>query len=86
MRSFATSEVRLGLIPATIGPYVVRAIGSRWARRLFQTAERITAAQAEKIGLVHEAVDADELDARVEAITADLLGGSAAGCRRLPRN
>jgi methylglutaconyl-CoA hydratase len=73
---FAASEVRLGLIPATISPYVVRAMGPRWARRLFQTAERITAAQAEKIGLIHESVDADTLDARVEAITADLLAGA----------
>ena len=73
---FAASEVRLGLIPATIGPYVVRAIGARWARRLFQTAERITAAQAEKIGLVHETVEADAFDARVESIVSDLLAGA----------
>jgi methylglutaconyl-CoA hydratase len=72
---FAVSEVRLGLIPATIGPYVVRAIGARWARRLFQTAERITAEQAEKIGLVHEAVEPDALDARVDAVVGDLLEG-----------
>jgi methylglutaconyl-CoA hydratase len=75
---FAASEVRLGLIPATIAPYVVRAIGQRWARRLFQTAERIPAAQAERIGLVHEAVEADELDVRVEAIVNDLLMGAPA--------
>jgi methylglutaconyl-CoA hydratase len=75
---FAASEVRLGLIPATIAPYVVRAVGQRWARRLFQTAERITAAQAEKIGLVHEAVGADELDARVEAVVNELLMGAPA--------
>ena len=73
---FAASEVRLGLIPATIGPYVVRAIGARWARRLFQTAERIAAAQAERIGLVHEAVDPDAVDPRVEAIVNDLLAGA----------
>ena len=73
---FAASEVRLGLIPATIAPYVVRAVGQRWARRLFQTAERITAAQAEKIGLVHEAVERERLDARVEAVVNDLLMGA----------
>jgi methylglutaconyl-CoA hydratase len=73
---FSASEVRLGLIPATIGPYVVRAIGARWARRLFQTAERIGAAEAERIGLVHEAVEADALDARVETIVNDLLAGA----------
>jgi methylglutaconyl-CoA hydratase len=71
---FAASEVRLGLIPATIGPYVVRAIGARWARRLFQTAERIVAPQAQKIGLIHEVVDG--LDARVEAIISDLVAGA----------
>jgi methylglutaconyl-CoA hydratase len=73
---FAASEVRLGLIPATIGPYVVRAIGARWARRLFQTAERITAVQAERLGLVHECVEADKLDARVDALIAELLAGA----------
>lgn len=73
---FSAAEVRLGLIPATIGPYVVRAIGARWARRLFQTAERIPAAQAEKIGLVHEAVEPDALDTRVEAIVGELLAGA----------
>ncbi len=51
---FAASEVRLGLIPSTIAPYVLRAIGPRQARRLFQTGERIDAAQAQRIGLVHE--------------------------------
>jgi methylglutaconyl-CoA hydratase len=73
---FAASEVRLGLIPATIGPYVVRAIGGRWARRLFQTGERITAEQAEKIGLVHETVETEVLDGRVESIVNDLLAGA----------
>lgn len=73
---FAASEVRLGLIPATIGPYVVKAIGARWARRLFQTAERITAVQAEKIGLVHENVEPDALDARVDTLVNDLLAGA----------
>lgn len=75
---FAASEVRLGLIPATIGPYVVRAIGARWARRLFQTAERIHAAQAERIGLIHEAVAHEALDARVDALVEDLLAGAPA--------
>jgi methylglutaconyl-CoA hydratase len=73
---FAASEVRLGLIPATIGPYVVQAIGARWARRLFQTAERISATQAEKIGLVHETADPEELDARVQSVIDNLLVGA----------
>jgi methylglutaconyl-CoA hydratase len=73
---FAASEVRLGLIPATIGPYVVQTIGARWARRLFLTGERITSAQAEKIGLVHEAVAPEELDARVDGVIENLLAGA----------
>ena len=73
---FATSEVRLGLIPSTIAPYVLRAIGPRQALRLFQTAERIDAAQAEKIGLVHEAVAPEQLDHRVDAVVRDLLAGA----------
>lgn len=53
---FATSEVRLGIIPATISPYVLRAIGARQALRYFQAGERIDAARAREIGLVHEVV------------------------------
>lgn len=73
---FAASEVRLGLIPATIAPYVLRAIGSRWARRLFLTGERITAAQAEDLGLIHEVVAPDQLEVRVESIARELLAGA----------
>lgn len=73
---FATSEVRLGLIPATIGPYVVRAIGVRWARRLFQTGERISAKRAEMIGLVHDCVEPEMLDGCVGEIVNDLLSGA----------
>ena len=73
---FAASEVRLGLIPATIGPYVVQAIGARWARRLFLTGERIEAAPAQKIGLVHESVETEELDAKVDAVIGNLLAGA----------
>lgn len=54
---FALSEVRLGLIPATIAPYVLRAIGTRQARRYFQTGERFGSQQAHHLGLVHEIVD-----------------------------
>ena len=73
---FATSEVRLGLIPATIGPYVLQAIGARWARRIFLTGERLSATQAEKIALVHEAVGPEELDAKVDAAIENLLAGA----------
>jgi methylglutaconyl-CoA hydratase len=58
---FSLSEVRLGLIPATISPYVVRKIGEGNARRYFLTGEVFEAADAEKLGLVHEVVPVDEL-------------------------
>ena len=72
---FALSEVRLGLIPATIGPYVVRAVGARVARRLFVTAERIPASEAHRLGLVHEVVAARDLDQAIERFLADILAG-----------
>lgn len=57
---FALSEVKLGLIPATIAPYVIAAIGPRYARRYFQTGERFSGTQAHAIGLVHELADVVE--------------------------
>lgn len=72
---FATSEVKFGLIPATIGPYVLRAIGARQAQRYFQTAERIDAARALQIGLVHEVTGEAALDARIAEITMALRAG-----------
>jgi methylglutaconyl-CoA hydratase len=75
--TFTFSEVKLGLIPATIGPYVVEAIGARHARRYFITAERFDAAEAYRIGLVHDlTASVEELDGRVnELLGALLLGG-----------
>lgn len=70
---FALSEVRLGLIPAVISPYVIAAIGPRQARRYFQSAEVIPAARAREIGLVHEVVPAADLAARGELLLATLL-------------
>mgnify|MGYP003412251680 CR=1 FL=1 len=76
---FATSEVRLGLTPSTISPYVIRAIGARQASRYFLTAERISAHQALQMGLAHEVGDAGVLDAQVnEIVQALLLGGPEA--------
>lgn len=72
---FATSEVKFGIIPSAISPYVIRAIGERQAYRYFQTAERISAARAVEIGLAHEVAAADELDAKVQMIAAALLTG-----------
>lgn len=73
--TFATSEVRFGLIPATIGPYVLRAIGARQASRYFLTAERIDARRAWELGLVHELVEPEALDARVQEVVSALLAG-----------
>jgi methylglutaconyl-CoA hydratase len=70
---FAFSEGKLGLIPATIGPYVVEAIGARHARRYFVTAERFTAAEAYRIGLVHDIAPLEELDARINDVLGALL-------------
>lgn len=72
---FGTTEVRLGIIPAVIGPYVIAAVGARQARRLMLTGERITAYEAARIGLVHEVVPADQLDAAVERVLSHLLKG-----------
>ncbi|MBS0346045.1 MAG: enoyl-CoA hydratase/isomerase family protein [Proteobacteria bacterium] len=73
---FATSEVKFGIIPSAISPYVLRAIGARQAYRYFQSAERISATRAYELGLAHEAVPADGLDAKVsEIVTALLQGG-----------
>ncbi|HRQ66351.1 MAG TPA: enoyl-CoA hydratase/isomerase family protein [Xanthomonadaceae bacterium] len=73
--SFALSEVRLGLVPAVISPYVIDAIGGRQARRLFQSAEIIDAAEAHRIGLLHMLVPADQLDRTVDDQVALLLKG-----------
>ncbi len=72
---FSLSEVRLGLIPSVISPYVIAAIGEREARRYFLTAERFDAVEARRIGLVHEVVNLDVLDAAVANMTAHLLKG-----------
>lgn len=72
---FATSEVKFGIIPSAISPYVIRAIGERQATRYFQTAERIGAARAAELGLAHEAVASEELDAKVKEVVEALLQG-----------
>ena len=73
---FCLSEVKLGLIPATISPYVIRAMGTRAAHRYFLTAERFDAREAHRIGLVHEVVGADQLDAKVAELTQALVTAS----------
>jgi methylglutaconyl-CoA hydratase len=83
---FCLSEAKLGLLPATIGPYVIRALGEQAARRYFVTAERFSATSAQQLGFVHEVVAADALDARVdEVVNAIVANGPAAvrACKRL---
>jgi methylglutaconyl-CoA hydratase len=86
---FCLSETRLGLIPATIGPYVVRAMGEQAARRYFLTAEKFDASEAFRIGLVHEIAPPDELDAKVNALLGALMATSdhaVAAAKRLVRD
>jgi methylglutaconyl-CoA hydratase len=83
---FCLSEARLGLLPATISPYVMRAMGEQAARRYFITAERFSAAQAREMGFVHELVAPDALDAKVDEIVALLVANGPAAvkaCKRL---
>jgi methylglutaconyl-CoA hydratase len=85
---FATSEVRLGIVPAVISPFVVRAIGPREARRWFVTAERFGAEEARRIGLVHEVVPTERLEERAAGILAEILKGgpeAIAEAKRLVR-
>ncbi len=86
---FCLSEVKLGLIPATISPYVIRAIGERASRRYFLSAERFCAARAMQIGLVHEVVGEDQLDATVERMAHAIVSCSphaVAEAKRLVRD
>jgi methylglutaconyl-CoA hydratase len=70
---FSLSEVKLGLIPATISPYVIKAMGEQAARRYFLTGERITVDVAHRIGLVHETVKPHALDAKIDELAGALL-------------
>jgi len=83
---FGLSEVKLGLVPAVISPYVIKRIGESFARRYFLTGERLTAEQALKIGLINMAVSEEKLDDEVEKVTTYLLtsGPNAiANCKKL---
>ena len=71
--SFSLSEVKIGLVPATISPYVIAAIGQRAVRRYFVTAERFDAHRAMEIGLVNEVVDAEQLDQEIDRLIDALL-------------
>jgi methylglutaconyl-CoA hydratase len=84
--AFALTEVRLGLAPAVISPYVIAAIGRRQARRFFLTGERINADEAQRIGLVHQVVDEDALAEAVNRQVEFILHGGPNAlkeCKRL---
>jgi len=84
--TFCLSEARLGLLPATISPYVIRAMGEQAARRWFVTAERFSAAQARDMGFVHELCTSETLDAKVDEIVAALVANgpmAARACKQL---
>jgi methylglutaconyl-CoA hydratase len=83
--NFCLSETRLGLIPATISPYVIRAMGEQAARRYALSAERFDAAEALRLGFVHAVAPPDGLDARLDAIVAALLQTSAAAVAEAKR-
>jgi methylglutaconyl-CoA hydratase len=74
--NFCLSEVKLGLVPATISPYVIKAMGEQAARRYFLTAERFDAREAHRIGMAHEVVTPEELDSAVLAIVTALSKNS----------
>ena len=86
---FCLSEARLGLLPATIGPYVVRAMGEQQARRWFVTAERFDARTAQRIGFVHEVCADDAIDGAVEVLLALLVANgpeAVKACKRLVKD
>jgi methylglutaconyl-CoA hydratase len=83
--NFCLSEARLGLLPATISPYVIRALGEQAARRYFITAERFDAAEALRLGFVHAVVAPQELDERVAEIAATLVNNSPNAVRESKR-
>ena len=84
--NFCLSEARLGLLPGTISPYVIRAMGEQASRRYFVTAERFGAAQAHAMGFVHELCAPEALDAKVDEIVATLVANgpqAVKACKRL---
>jgi methylglutaconyl-CoA hydratase len=86
---FGFSEVRLGVIPAMISPYILRSIGPGHARALFTSGRRFDAAEAHRLGLVHHVVPAQELDDAVAATCAELLRAgphAVAASKRLIRD
>jgi methylglutaconyl-CoA hydratase len=86
---FCLSEARLGLLPATIGPYVVRALGEQASRRYFVTAERFDALTAQRLGFVHEVCSVEALDTKVDEIAALIVANGPAAvkaCKQLVKD
>jgi methylglutaconyl-CoA hydratase len=82
---FCLSEAKLGLLPGTIGPYVVKALGEQASRRYFVTAERFDAARAHALGFVHELVSPDGLDVKVGEVVDTLVANGPAAVRACKR-
>lgn len=83
--NFCLSEVKLGLIPATISPYVIRAMGEQAARRYFVTAERFSAQQASACGLIHELVSPELLDDKIAELVRQISANSPNAVRQAKR-
>jgi methylglutaconyl-CoA hydratase len=86
---FCISEAKLGLLPATIAPYVIRALGEQASRRYFVTAEVFTAAHAKEMGFVHELVDPDALDSKVDEVCQAILSNgpmAVMACKKIVRD
>ncbi|GAB3469894.1 enoyl-CoA hydratase/isomerase family protein [Massilia terrae] len=83
--NFCLSEVKLGLVPATISPYVIKAMGEQAARRYFLTAERFSALEAKRMGFAHEVTVPEALDAAVAAIVKALCNNSPNAVREAKR-
>ena len=87
--TFCLSEARLGLLPATISPYVARALGEQASRRYMVTAERFSAQRAHALGLVHELCAADDLDRKIAELVATLVANgpqATRACKKLVRD
>ena len=81
--SFALTEAKLGMSPATISPYVIRAIGERAAHRYFLTAERFSAAEAYRLGLLSELCQPEDLDHEINALLGHLVAGGQVALARI---
>jgi methylglutaconyl-CoA hydratase len=84
--SFCLSEAKLGLLPATISPYVVRALGEQPSRRYFVTAERFSAVQAQALGFVHAVCTLEDIDAKVQELVVAVCGNgpkAVRACKKL---